>query len=226
MGNKGPRAVEHRSHANERIAPTPLWDAIIGRASVRRFAKREVETRLVRECITAASWAPSPHGAQPWRFAVLMGSAGKRRLAMAMGAAWQQQLALDGEAPEVVAQRQAASQSRITEAPVVIVACVYLGDLQCYPDHQRQENESVMAIQSLGAAIQNLMLHAYGIGLDTGWMCAPLFCPSEVRAGIGLPESLVPHALITLGYRASEPRRRGRRSLDELIVVWDQDDPN
>ena len=32
-----------------------------------------------------------------------------------------------------------------------------------------------MAIQSLGAAVQNFLLQIHASGYDAGWMCAPLF---------------------------------------------------
>ncbi|MFN8517253.1 MAG: hypothetical protein U0841_32725 [Chloroflexia bacterium] len=40
-------------------------------------------------------------------------------------------------------------------------------------------------------------------------MCAPLFCPEIVRDALGLQPPLVPHAIITLGWAAQEPKRRG-----------------
>jgi coenzyme F420-0:L-glutamate ligase/coenzyme F420-1:gamma-L-glutamate ligase len=76
-------------------------------------------------------------------------------------------------------------------------------------------------LQSLGAAIQNMLLAAYSLDLDGGWMCAPLFCPDVVRAALALDAALTPHALITLGYAARDPVRRPRRPLDELVLRWE-----
>jgi nitroreductase len=78
-----------------------------------------------------------------------------------------------------------------------------------------------MAIQSLGAAVQNLLLSIYASGLDAGWMCAPLFCPDLVRTELGLGDELTPHALIPVGHAANDPMRRGRLPLDALIVQWE-----
>jgi nitroreductase len=79
-----------------------------------------------------------------------------------------------------------------------------------------------MAVQSLGAAAQNMLLAAYDRGLDAGWMCAPLFCPEEVVDALNLDTKLVPHALLTLGYAHGDPpRRRGRRPLEDLLVYRD-----
>jgi PPOX class probable F420-dependent enzyme len=192
-----------------------------GRQSVRAFQDRPVPRAALEEMVEAARWAPSPHGAQPWRFVVLTRPEAKRTLAEAMGDEWRRTLAMDGEEEEVVARRLWLSRQRIEQAPALILACLYLSDLDRYPDPDRQRAEEVMAIQSLGAAIQNMLLAAYSLGLDTGWMCAPLFAPKTVRAALDLDHSLIPHALIPVGYKAAEPRRRPHRPANELIARLD-----
>ncbi len=113
------------------------------------------------------------------------------------------------------------SRQRILNAPAIIIPCLYLEDLDHYPDTRRQADETTMAIQSLGAAIQNMLLMAYDLGLDGGWMCAPLFCPEIVCAALDLDLRLIPHALITLGYAAVDPQRRSGLPLSNLIARYD-----
>ncbi len=192
-----------------------------GRRSVRAYDGRPVPRALLEELLEAACWAPSPHGRQPWRFVVLTRDAPKRRLADAMGAEWERQLALDGQPTATVATRLARSRQRIVDAPALVLACLYLGDLDRYPDEERGRAEEIMAIQSLGAALQTLLLAAFARGLDGGWMCAPLFCQQTARAALDLDNALVPHALLTIGYAARDPHRRPRRPLDELVVRFD-----
>ncbi len=192
-----------------------------GRQSVRVYQDRPVPRAALETMLEAARWAPSPHGTQPWRFVVLTRAEAKRELAGAMGEEWQRTLAMDREPAEVVAIRLAKSRERIERAPALILACLYLADLDRYPDADRQRAEEVMAIQSLGAALQNMLLAAYTQGLDTGWMCAPLFCPDAVRAALKLDVALIPHALITVGYLAQPPKRRPHRPISELVVRFD-----
>lgn len=191
------------------------------RRSVRAFQQRPVARAVIDEVLTAATWAPSPHGRQPWRFVVLTKPESKARLADAMGDDWRATLALDGQAADIVEKRLQNSRQRIREAPTLILACLYLADLDVYPDPQRQRAEETMAIQSLGAAIQNMLLAAYTLGLDTGWMCAPLFSPDAVRAALDLDAALIPHALIPVGYAARDPKRRPHRPIEELVVRFD-----
>jgi PPOX class probable F420-dependent enzyme len=200
----------------------PVLDAVRGRRSVRRYLPRGVPDEAVERVLEAARWAPSPHGRQPWRFAVVRRDETKRRLADAMGGEWRLNLEMDGQDAEVVQRRLEGSRRRLLDAPVLILLLLYPEDLDAYPDPARQENETTMAVQSLGAAAQNALLAAYEGGLDAGWMCAPLFAPEKVVEALGLDGSLVPHALLTLGYADGDPpKRRGRRTLEDLVVYKD-----
>ena len=200
----------------------PILDTIHGRRSVRRYLSKEVPDEAVEHVLEAARWAPSPHGRQPWRFAVLRREETKERLAGAMGEEWRANLEMDGQSTEIVEKRLEGSRRRLLDAPVLVLICLYLEDLDTYPDAERQSGETTMAIQSLGTAAQNALLAAYDLGLDAGWMCAPLFCPEKVVEALGLDARLVPHALLTLGYAEGDPpKRRPRMPLHELVVYRD-----
>ncbi|MGH2534137.1 MAG: TIGR03668 family PPOX class F420-dependent oxidoreductase [Thermomicrobiales bacterium] len=216
-------ASSWRSDREDRSLPRPsdLPSIVRGRRSVRAFRAEPVERDVVERAIAAAGWAPSPHGRQPWRFAVVESFERRRALADAMADTWRRQLELDGQEPEIVQIRLDKSRERILTASVLVVVCLYLADLDVYPDADRQAAETTMAIQSLGAAVQNLLLSIYADGLDAGWMCAPLFCPDVVRDTLGLDDALLPHALLPVGHAAKDPVRRERRPLDDLIVSWE-----
>jgi len=203
------------------IRTDTLATLLQSRRSVRKFQTRPVSQELIEQVLEAARWAPSPHGRQPWRFVVLTRQELKLQLADRMGETWQQNLQMDGQDAEIVRIRLEKSRQRILNAPVIIIPCLYLEDLDHYPDEHRQADEKTMAIQSIGAAIQNMLLMAYDLGLDAGWMCAPLFCPEVVCEALGLDTSLIPQALITIGYAAADPRRRERLPLSSLIVRFD-----
>ena len=204
----------------ERPGREELAALIRGRRSVRAFTTRSVPKAVIEEAIAAAGWAPSPHGRQPWRFVVVESQARREALADAMAETWRAQLRLDGQDDATVATRLEKSRDRLQRAPVLIVPCLYLAGLDSYPDADRQRAEVTMAIQSLGAAVQNMLLSLYAAGVDGGWMCAPLFCPDIVQAALGLDPALDPHAIIAVGYAASDPVRRPRLPLPDLIVDW------
>jgi coenzyme F420-0:L-glutamate ligase/coenzyme F420-1:gamma-L-glutamate ligase len=210
-----------RQRTIEPLRAESLAGLIQGRRSVRQYLPQAVAREQIEQVLEAARWAPSPHGRQPWRFVVLTRPELKTRLAAHMARTWRENLEMDGQDATVVDTRLEKSRQRIQNAPAIIIPCLYLEDLDCYPDARRQADETTMAIQSLGAAIQNMLLMAYDLGLDGGWMCAPLFCPEIVCATLDLDPRLIPHALITLGYAAADPRRRERLPLSSLIVRYD-----
>lgn len=201
--------------------PGDLASLIQGRRSVRALLPDPVPRTVIERAISAAGWAPSPHGRQPWRFAVVESSDRKTTLADAMSESWREQLRLDGQDESIVQIRLGKSRARLLDAPALVIVSLYVSDLDDYPDPARQQAETTMAIQSLGAAIQNFLLSIYSDGYDAGWMCAPLFCPEIVRDALGLADDLIPHALLPVGKAAADPVRRPRRPLNELIVSWE-----
>ena len=143
--------------------PTDFTALIQGRRSVRSLRSDPVPRGLVEQAIAAAGWAPSPHGRQPWRFSVVESKDRKQTLVDDMAATWQEQLELDGQDAAIVQIRLDKGRQRLLEAPLIVVPCLYLEVLDEYPDFERQSAERTMAVQSLGAAIQNLMVSLYSV---------------------------------------------------------------
>ncbi len=196
-------------------------EVLRGRRSIRQYLSRPVSHSDLERILEAARWAPSPHNAEPWRFVVLRTVEAKERLAEAMGRRWEADMLADGVDRGIIVARLQRSRSRIVGAPVVIIVCLCHDGLDRYPDRRRQQAEETMAAHSLGAAVQNIMLAAHARGLGTCWMCAPLFCPEEVAAALGLPADFIPQGLITVGYPAVRPSPRERRPISDLVLYGD-----
>lgn len=189
------------------------------RRSVRRYLPHPVPQALIEKLITAAMWAPSAHNRQPWRFAVITGRETRHELAAAMGEQLRTDLTADGVPPEIVKKDVGRSYRRMTDAPLLILVCLSMEDMDHYPDERRQRNEWIMAAQSTAAAAQNLLLAAHAAGLGACWMCAPLFCPDIVRQALQLPPDWQPQALLTLGYPA-ETKQKNRRALTTVTRFY------
>ena len=195
-----------------------LLELIQTRRSIRRYADRPVPPEIVERLLTAAIWAPSAHNRQPWRFAALTDAAVKDRLARAMGDRLRADRLADGDPAQVVEADTSRSYARITGAPIVVVACLTMRDMDAYPDTRRKKAEYLMAAQSVAMAVQNLLLAAHAEGLGACWMCAPLFCADVVREALSLPDDWEAQALITLGYPANAGKPAARRALTDVIV--------
>jgi len=141
----------------------------------------------------------------------------KKKLAEAMASEWDKDLRKNGFSAGERERLIKASLETFTNSPSLIVACLTMEDMDKYPDRRRQSAEYLMGVQSVAAAIQNLLLAAHAEGLGTCWFCAPLFCQKTVKEALKMPESVEPQALITIGYPAETPEASLRKPLKSVI---------
>ena len=169
------------------------------RRSIRAFLPETVARVDLDAIVEAACLAPAPHHSRPWRFVIVDTDAAKRALALGMGARWRSDLLADGVSTERVDELVDASYEKLVRAPAFVVGCLTWNGLDRYPDERRQRAEWGMALLSLGAAVENLMLTATDRGLASCWVAAPIFCPEEARDALALPAEWLPHALVLVG---------------------------
>ena len=169
------------------------------RRSIRAFLPDPVPRADLDAIVEAACLAPAPHHSRPWRFVVVDTDTAKRALAQGMGERWRRDLLADGVAAERVEELVNASHQKLERAPAFVVGCLTWNGLDRYPDERRQRAEWGMALLSLGAAVENLMLTATDRGLASCWVAAPIFCPEEARDALELPVEWLPHALVLVG---------------------------
>ena len=196
-----------------------FFDTLAARRSIRDFDPEPIATEVIKRLLTAACYAPSAHNQQPWRFCVILDESDKVRLAQSMGEALRDDRISDGIDPDEAQAEIHRSYDRITGAPVVIVFCLTMEDMDRYPDESRSHAEYLMAVQSVAVAGENLLLMAHAEGLGACWVCAPLFTQDIVREALDLPSSWEPQGLIILGQPAHEGRDRSRMPLDR-VVLW------
>jgi coenzyme F420-0:L-glutamate ligase/coenzyme F420-1:gamma-L-glutamate ligase len=188
------------------------------RRSIRAFLPDPVPRADLDAIVEAACLAPAPHHSRPWRFVVVDGDESKHALARGMGARWRQHPLADGVTPERVDELVATSHQKLARAPAFVVGCLTWNGLDRYPDETRQRAEFGMALLSLGAAVENLMLTAADAELASCWVAAPIFCPEEARDALALPVEWLPHALVLVGHPdpAYVGRTRPPVPLDEI----------
>jgi len=183
---------------------------------VRRFKPDRVPDPVIERILTTATYAPSAHNRQPWRFVVVTASAVKSRLAAAMAKDFQHDLTQDGIDPAEIERQVTRSKTRIQAAPVIIVLCMDTTELDNYPDAKRQQAEHAMAMQSVAAAGLQLLLATHAEGLGGVWVCSPLFTPETVRKALKLSEAWEPQGMFFLGYPHDIPEARGRKPIQDI----------
>lgn len=168
-----------------------LLKAILGRRSVRKYVRKEVEREKIDEMLKAATWAPSAGNMQAWRFYVVKN--GGRRTAL-----W----------------RACRNQGHVQDASHLIVVGF---DRRVAFRSYGKRGEELYAIQDTAAAIQNMMLRAHELGLGTCWVGA--FEAADVTKLLELPADVKPVAVVTVGYPDESPKsdRRGFREVTEFL---------
>jgi len=166
-----------------------ILEVIKGRRSIRAFKNQDIPAEIVEELIDAARWAPSAGNIQPWEFIIVRKPRIKRRLVEA-----------------------ALGQMFIEEAPVVIVVCA---DEERSSQGYGVRGKTLYCIQDTAAAMQNIHLTAYSLGLGTCWVGA--FREEEARKILKIPRGMRPVAIIPVGYPAEAPTARMRKSTSQII---------
>ena len=202
-----------------------LFDAIRGRKSIRRFEQTPVPDEDIKKILDAGRLAPSANNTQPWRFIVV-----KNRIVLKQMADAVRQM-IDRMIPyaenEQQAQRLAAYKSTyytfFENAPVVITVLMEGYDAGTdrllakmgYSPEDIKRLRPLPGLQSVAAAIENMLLAIHALGYGSCWMTGPIVAQEafELLLGFGKEMSIV--ALLPLGRPSENPSARPRRPLEE-----------
>lgn len=187
------------------------------RRSIRRFKTDPVPDSVLRDILHTATFAPSAHNRQPWRFIVLTDSSAKTHLSDAMAEEFQRDLEKDNLPPEEITKRVNKSRERITGAPIVVILCVDMSEMDNYPDERRKKAEYIIGIQSAANAGMQLLLAAHAEGLGGVWVCSPMFAQEIVQEALNISKQWEPQAMFLLGYPLEIPAFRGRKAIEEVM---------
>ncbi|WKZ38231.1 MAG: nitroreductase family protein [Anaerolineales bacterium] len=197
---------------------TNLHDFLRTRRSVRRFKTDPVPDSILRNLLHTATFAPSAHNRQPWRFIVLTTSPARENLSNAMAEEFQRDLEKDNLASDEIAKRVSKSRERIAGAPLVIILCLDMSEMDEYPDSRRKKAEYIIATQSVANAGMQLLLAAHAEGLGGVWVCSPVFAQETVQNALNISETWEPQAMFLLGYPAETPALRDRKKIQEVAI--------
>jgi coenzyme F420-0:L-glutamate ligase / coenzyme F420-1:gamma-L-glutamate ligase len=196
---------------------TDLHDFLRTRRSIRHFKPDVVPDSVLRDILYTSTFAPSAHHRQPWRFVVLQDSSSKKHLADSMAIAFEKDLQKDNLPQAEIDKLITRSKSRINSAPVVIMLCLDMTDMNQYQDKKRKRAEFLTATQSVANAGMQLLLAAHAEGLGGVWVCSPIFAQETVQQALEIPNEWEPQAMFLIGYPADMPKVRERKSLEEVV---------
>lgn len=181
-------------------------ECLLTRRSVRKYKPDPISRELLEEILEAGLAAPSAINLQHWHFVAVQSPEAMNDLKAIMG-----QVA--GKFTHILEERfrHNPEQVGITNtflttlggAPVCLLAFFLKPD---YPDRDG-------AMQSVSAALENILLAAWDKGLGSCWLSAP----QRIGYGPALQERFAPDkgefvAAVTLGYPDQEPKMPPRRA--------------
>ena len=147
---------------------------------------------------------------------MLKDSSTRKKLADAMADDFQRDLENDGIPPEKIQAQVKRSEDRIISAPVAILLCLDMSEMDSYPDKRRIKAEFRMTVQSVAAAGMQLLLAAHAEGLGAVWACWVLFAVETIQEVLELPKTWEPQGMFFLGYPESIPEVRERKTLNAI----------
>ncbi len=151
---------------------------------------------------------------------MLTGPAAKMHLANSMAEEFKRDLEKDKLTDADIEKRVNKSREKITNAPVVIILCVDMSEMDNYPDERRRQAEYMIATQSAANAGMQLLLAAHAEGLGGVWVCSPVFAHEIVRDALNISKFWEPQAMFLIGYPLEIPEVRPRKPLEEVTVIF------
>ncbi|MCX6062646.1 MAG: nitroreductase family protein, partial [Caldiserica bacterium] len=167
---------------------------------------------MVSAVLAAAILAPSGKNRQPWRFVVVADAEKRAQMIRVM-----REGIADTKARGMETGSAIMTARVMQHAPVTIFVFNPEGVHPWTSHSVGQSFLEMVDTQSIGAAIQNMLLAAQDLGLGTLWMCDVWSAYRQLSAWLGETGQLV--AAVALGYPDEQPAARPRRPLSE-VVRW------
>lgn len=175
-------------------------ELVTRRRSCRAFSGTPVTEAQIEALLSAAQWAPSPLNLQPFQFVLVTDPAIKAQIKEAGETA--KKAVLDNGGPDWA---QKYAMDFIEAAPLIIVVLYdpKKGGLGGFFEQPHG------ALQAASAGIQNMMLRATELELDSLWFT--FFSPVALRPILNIPETLDVAGAVLVGQPAMAAKAPPRK---------------
>jgi len=181
--------------------------AIERRTSVRRFRPEPVPRATIERLLDAAVRAPNHKLTEPWRFAVLLGSAKARFADIQADHRAKRQ---DGpNSSDALAVAEKKRRETLDTPAIIVVMCAVDAD-----ERVREEDYGAAMM-----ATQNLLIAAESLGLGTYLRTGGIMRDPNLTELVGLEPGFRIVGLVSLGYPDGDTAPRRRRPATEL-TTW------
>lgn len=167
---------------------------IFGRRSIRFWTNDIVLNWTLDEVLKAGLWAPNGGNINALRFIVVRE---------------EHQPGLINKYPD------------LPPAPVHVILCQDLSVYQINPIYQQEtpEEREEWRILDCGAAMENMILMAFGLGLGSVWITPTADMRLKIRRHFDLPQHIVVMCILDVGYPNLSPVPPGRISVEDATLA-------
>ena len=198
--------------------------AIKDRRSIRKFKPDAISEMDLHTILEAGIAAPSSKNRQPWHFTVVRGDA-KEELARVMERGLNLEIkAHEPFLPDSMKFINGAftSVNVMREAPVVVLVSNDLGRCTDFASNLSVDERvaELCNVQSVAAAVENMLLAAQELGIGSLWICDIFFAYPELSEWMekkNLSHGMLVAAL-AFGYADEAPKARTRKSLHDVVT--------
>ena len=204
-----------------------IFSAIQDRKSIRRFKQAPVRAEDIKQILDAGRWAPSANNTQPWSFTVIKDKTVLASMASAVRDMIDRMIPYADD--EKQAQRLAAYRNSyytfFENAPIVIAVFMEghaagtdrLLAKMGYAAEDIKRLRPLPGLQSVSAAVQNMLLAIHALGYGSCWMTGPLVAQEAFGKLLGYGKEKHIAALLPVGVPDEDPQARPRKPLDGMF---------
>jgi nitroreductase len=198
------------------------------RTSIRNFTDEKVKLDDLKEMIRIAGTAPCISGEETWKFIAVTNKDMMKQMALAVKQKYSEIIPENNDqVSENVKVAVEKFSSVFLNAPVVVAVTMSpyeavidkILSQTAYSHEELNKLRNYPDIQTVGAAIQNILLSAVDLGYGACWLTGPMVAKEELSKILKIesPDSLI--AFVAIGRPDKESKPRLKSPLENIFSI-------
>ena len=175
-----------------------FMEVVEQRTSVRTFLEKEVADDLILQILSCGHKAPTGGNIQPWEFIIIKNPSLKQEIV---------KTTFVGND-----EHSRTTQAWMLKAPVFIIVCA---DVERSMARYGKKAAESLVYLDCSACVENMLLAIVDLHLASCYVSG--FRENELTSVLGLPNGVLPVAIIPIGYPTGLTEKRQKRELESLI---------
>ena len=195
------------------------------RVSIRAFKDEEVPTQVLEELVLRAGLAPSINNSQPWKFIAIK----NKEILLTMSELVHKKIRemFPTETDENVVNTVDKFSTFFGNAPAVIAVLnkPYEAIVDSILDKTDYSHDDVNRlrnypnVQTIGAAIEHIILSAFDLGYGSCWLTGLLIARDEIENLLGIEEPYNLAACVAIGKPTGYVNPKAKKPLSEIFQI-------